>query len=232
MPYRISRPGCWLKFDKATGKLRASPQKASEATSFPTEEAAKAALEKALSIMAAQFDALFPPGGAPAEGFDGYYAGLAHGDPCDAKASELSRTGWIIRKYSAIESFDEPAPFAERMALPPVFALASADGRYAKRGATGYWTFVHGVESCTLFASAEQARDAYATMRPSEEAALLMPEAKIAELCLSPAASLDPRTLSPSENAATAAMRSLREKQALRDASPQPKAGRKGSKSL
>lgn len=218
MPFRVARPrsGLWVKFDDATGKARAFPKKAEEATAFDTENEAKAAIEKALAVLKVQFDGQVGHGAAPKGGFESFYihAQRGSGVGLDPALLKISLAGSHLRD-AAVEEFAKAGALHERMGVQSIFALVSADGRYAKAGATGYWTFVDALDACTLFESAQQARLTCDAMGVARKDAPLMDDVRIVELGLSIKASLSPASLAPSDNAATATMRSIQERATL-----------------
>ena len=115
-------------------------------------------------------------------------------------------------RLAKIEEFEEAIPLDKRMSLPAVYAIVAENGSFAKLGATGYSSFVEKLHEASLFGSADAASKYISRWRVRGQDIPLAANARIAELAIGISASLNPATLAPSDNDATAMMRSLKER--------------------
>lgn len=206
--YRIVSRGQGVVIDPATGSLKRIGAHPSAASIFHSEDDAKASVAKARSIIRDKFTALFPLGSAPSMRVN--TVGLT---PAAMRhAISYERLG-----YAKVEAFEAPLPLAKRMELPAIYAIVAENGSFAKLGATGYSSFVEKLHEASLFGSADAAAKYISRWRVRELDLPLAANARIAELAIGISASLDPATLAPSDNHATAMMRGLKERAILSD---------------
>lgn len=227
--YRLACRSGWLKTHAKTGDASSVWGKQNEAASFATEELAQEFLDKAISKVQAKFTALFPTGAAPR------LSGCClHADEMRALSSTAKKLAIFHFELSTlkVEAFQAVESLEVRMGLPPLFAILSAKGGFARQGATGWMAFVEELDDATLFSSVEQAQEYIQGCQPRGVDQDLMPTARIVELKLSLGRSLDPANLKASDNDASAMMRSLQEKDSLGGEALAAQASKKKSSSL
>ena len=201
--YRIVSRGLGTVIDPGTGSLKRIGAQSSAASAFASQDQAKAALDNAREMIRKQFISLFPLGPVPS---------IRVGTPGLSSTAMKLAISYERLRLAKIEEFEAAIPLDKRMSLPAVYAIVAENGSFAKLGATGYSSFVEKLHEASLFGSADAASKYISRWRVRGQDIPLAANARIAELATGISASLNPATLAPSDNDATAMMRSLKER--------------------
>ena len=221
--YRIFSEPYWIKLHPKTGALKARPPSPEGASVFDTEQAALDALARAVELARIQLASHFSDGEIP----DGL--GVGFNGPQVPREASKDFIAWRRLGNARVEEFEPIASLEERASQASqarLCAIVCEEGFFLRQGATGWCSFVPELEQASLFPSPKLASDFFEECSLREADRHRREGAKIAQFALSLQASLEPGTLEPSNNRATAMIQAVAQEVELSEAAAGSKSAR------